>query len=135
MSSKLDWFSTIRGRIGLPFDRVLLYATGGLAIGGVKSDTAVTFGTVANPVYNLANHIGSASTTRTGWTVGVGGEYAFAPRWSVKAEYLYIDLDSFTYTSALVAPAGVAPGYSWSTTVRERDQVERVGVNYRFGGP
>ena len=135
VSSKLEWFSTVRGRIGVPFDRVLLYATGGLAIGGVKSDTAVTFGTAgATGVYNLANQTGSMSATRTGWVVGAGGEYAFAPRWSVKAEYLYIDLGSFTYPSPLVAPAGVAPGYSWSTTVRERDQVVRVGVNYRFGG-
>jgi len=135
-NSKLDWFSTVRGRAGIAFAHALLYVTGGLAIGEVQSDTAVTFGTFpVLPVFNAASHIGSTSTTQTGWVAGVGGEYAIDTHWSLKAEYLYVDLGSVSYTSPLIAPAGVLPGYSWSTSFRERDQVARIGVNYRWGSP
>jgi outer membrane immunogenic protein len=97
----------------------------------------VTFGT--GTVYNGAIQIGSASSWQVGWTAGVGGEYAFAPNWSVKAEYLYVSLDSFNYSSPLVASvAAAAPGYAWRTAVVERDNIVRIGVNYKFwggGGP
>jgi outer membrane immunogenic protein len=136
VTSRLDWLSTVRARAGIAVEGVLLYVTGGLAIGGLQSDTAVTFGTFpVLPVFNAANHLGSISTTRTGWVAGVGGEYAIDANWSIKAEYLYVDLGSYAYNSPLVAPAGVAAGYSWSTNVRERDQMARIGVNYRWGGP
>jgi outer membrane immunogenic protein len=137
VSSRLDWLSTFRGRAGYAWDRLYLYATGGLAIGDVRSDTNVTFGTVAvNPVFNGAVHIGSASSWQVGWTAGAGGEYAFSPQWSVKAEYLYVDLGTFSYFSPLVAataPAAVGPGYAWRTSVTERDHIVRIGLNYKFG--
>jgi outer membrane immunogenic protein len=97
----------------------------------------VTFGTFpVNPVYNGAVQIGSGSSWQVGWTAGVGGEYAFNSNWSLKAEYLYIDLGTFTYSSPLVAAVpAFAPGYSWRTSVTERDHIVRVGLNYHFGGP
>ena len=59
----------------------------------VRSDTNVSFATFpVNPVYNGAVHIGSNSEIRVGWVAGAGAEYAFASNWSVKAEYLYVDL-------------------------------------------
>jgi outer membrane immunogenic protein len=134
VSSKLEWLATFRARGGFAFDRVLIYVTGGVAVGGITSETNVSFATFpVNPVYNGAIHIGSDRFTRVGWVLGVGGEYAFAPRWSVKAEYLYIDLGEHTYFSPLVASAApAAPGYAWKTVVSERDQVLRVGLNYKF---
>ena len=139
VTTKLDSLATLRGRAGFAWDRFFVYGTGGLAYGDLHSDTNVTFGTVAvNPVYNGAIHIGSASSWQVGWTAGVGGEYAFAPSWSIKAEYLYVSLDSFNYSSLLVASvSAAAPGYAWKTSVSERDNIVRVGVNYKFwgGGP
>jgi outer membrane immunogenic protein len=136
VSSKMEWFGTLRARGGIAFDRLFLYATGGLAFANLQSTTNVSFGTVAgNPVYNGAIHIGSESWTRAGWVIGAGGEYAFAPHWSVKAEYLYMDFGTHTYLSPLVAataPAVVGPGYSWTTSVRERFHIARVGINYKF---
>ena len=136
VSTRLDWLGTFRGRAGFAWDRLYLYATGGLAIGDVRSDTNVTFGVVGAPVYNGAVHIGSGSSWQVGWTAGAGGEYAFSPQWSLKAEYLYVDLGTFSYFSPLVAaaaPAAVGPGYGWRTSVTERDHIVRVGLNYKFG--
>ncbi len=133
VTDRLDWFSTVRARGGFVFGHTLVYVTGGMAIGGLHSDTAVTFGTFpVLPVYDMANHLGSISTTQIGWVAGFGGEYEIDANWSIKAEYLYIDLSPYSYSSPLTAPAGVAPGYSWTTNVHERDQVARIGVNYRF---
>ncbi len=136
LSSKIDGLFTFRGRIGYAWDRLFVYATGGLALGEISSQTNVTFATTgALTVYNGATHIGSASADRAGWVVGAGSEYAFAPHWSVKAEFLYVDLGTFTYNSPLVAAAAagaVGAGYSWSTRIHERDEVARVGLNYKF---
>jgi outer membrane immunogenic protein len=134
VSSKLPWLATFRARGGWAFDRLLVYATGGLAVGGIESETNVTFATFPTlPVYNGATHIGSDRFTRVGWVLGFGAEYAFAPRWSVKAEYLYIDLGSHTYFSPLVASvSAAAPGYGWRTTVNERDQIARIGLNFKL---
>jgi outer membrane immunogenic protein len=134
VSSRLQSFATVRGRIGYTFDRLLVYATGGLAIGHIKSETNVTFATGAPaPVYNGAVHIGSDSTTRFGWVLGGGGEYSLAGNWSIKAEYLYVNLGTYTYASPLVAAtAAFVPGYSWTTTVREHEHIARIGLNYKF---
>jgi outer membrane immunogenic protein len=136
VSSKLEWFATLRGRVGYAFDRLLVFGTGGVAFANIKSETNVSFATFApSPVYNGAVHIGSDSFTNVGWVVGAGLEYAFAPNWSVKGEYLYMDFGTHHNFSPLVAataPAAVGPGYSWSTSVRERENVVRVGLNYKF---
>jgi outer membrane immunogenic protein len=89
---KLNYFGTVRGRLGFtPIDSVLLYATGGLAYGQVESN--INTSDVGAPIIT-GPASGSASATRTGWTAGGGIEtaLAFAPRWSLKAEYLYYDL-------------------------------------------
>lgn len=136
LSSELEWFATLRGRIGLAFDRLLIYGTGGLAIGQIKSQTNVSFATFpVSPVYNGAIHIGSSSSTEVGWVLGAGAEYAFATNWSVKAEYLHIEFGTQSYLSPLsaaAAPAAVGPGYSWGTTVHPRYNIARVGLNYKF---
>jgi outer membrane immunogenic protein len=134
VSDRLDWYSTVRGRLGFTWDYFLAYGTGGLVVGGVTSRTDVAFGNFGvNPVYNNAVHVGSFSEDRTGWVAGGGLEYALSHNWSIKGEYLHLDLGSFNYHSPLIAPAGVASGYSWSTHVRNSEEVARVGINYRFG--
>jgi outer membrane immunogenic protein len=84
-----------------------------------------------------STYAGSASPTRSGWTIGGGVEWAFANNWSVKAEYLYLDFGTWSYISPNTSNAGgpAAPTFTFATNVRSREQIARIGVNYRFGGP
>ncbi len=126
VTHQLDGLATARGRLGYAFDRLLVYGTGGLAIGRVRS----AFFQIFLPA-GVTTDVGSASDTRVGWTVGAGLEYAFSGNWSAKAEYLYVDLGSFAYDS----PASNDPRYLWTTTVKTREHIGRVGINYHFNGP
>ena len=121
---QLDWFGTVRARAGFTaMDNLLLYATGGLAYGGVSSSVSL----VLTPASD-GNYAGSASGTKTGWTAGAGAEYAFARNWSVKVEYLYLDLG--TTTVRMVDPG--RPGTFIDYGFRHRDNIVRAGVNYKF---
>jgi len=129
------WFGTARARVGFtPWDRVLFYGTAGVAFANYQSNTAVTFATFpVLPVYSGAVHVGSGSSTQVGGVVGGGVEWAFMGNWSAKVEYLYMWFNGFSYASPLiVAAVPTAPAYSWTTTVTPREQVIRVGVNYKF---
>jgi outer membrane immunogenic protein len=122
------WFGTFRGRVGwTTADHWLFYATGGLAYGNAKfSNVGVATLTVTSPVAGtFSNSVAtgfSGSTTRIGWTVGGGIEKAFTRNWSVKAEYLYVDLGNYTFGA----------GTGLDTNVRLRDHIARVGINYKF---
>jgi outer membrane immunogenic protein len=134
------WFATVRARAGFtPWERVLVYGTAGIAWADFASNTAVTFATVpVAGVFNGAVHTGSASSTQVGGVVGGGVEWAIANNWSVKAEYLYMWFNGLSYASPLVASVSpAAPGYAWNTNITSREQIVRIGVNYRFdwGGP
>jgi outer membrane immunogenic protein len=128
-SERLDWFGTVRGRLGVtPAPQALLYVTGGFAYGEVKSSTNVSFANTTDA------YSGSTSTTRGGWTIGAGGEWAFAPTWSAKLEYLYIDLGNFNYSNACITAvcAAFAPPPAYQTDLRVRENVVRVGINHQF---
>jgi len=135
VSTKRDWFSTVRARAGGVWNSTLIYGTAGLAVSRVNSKTVTQFGNAGGlGVYNDASHVGSASAARPGIAVGTGLEYAFVKNWSLKAEYLFLFFpDPLTYRSPLVAPGGVAAGYSWKTKVSALDEhVVRLGINYKF---
>jgi len=97
------WFGTLRGRAGVAFSNILLYATLGLAYGGVTGEIAGL----------------SENKSHLGWTAGLGMEFGFTPNWSAKAEYLYIDLNDRTYSVT-----GVGNGLE--------SNLLRFGVNYHF---
>jgi outer membrane immunogenic protein len=99
------WFGTLRARVGFAVNNVLLYATGGLAYGELKGE-----------FFGLGE-----DKTLVGWTAGAGIEYGFlfAPKWSAKLEYLYMDLASRTYSIT-----GVDNGL--------HSNFLRLGVNYHF---
>lgn len=124
VSQKIDWFGTVRGRLGIAFDRVLVYGTGGFAYGQTTTDLTMSdsLGFVA------AN---SNKNTRTGWVAGAGIEWAFAPNWSLKGEYQYIDLGKNTVV-AQERLGGAATAFAVSTTTRSDFHTGRIGVNYRF---
>jgi len=108
--SKLDLFGTIRGRAGGTFGQVMPYVTGGAAIGRGTAQT-VNGGVVT-----------SQGATHFGWTAGLGIEAKATENISVKAEYLYVDLGSQTYSGL---PVG-------SRDVGHRFSVIRAGLNYHF---
>jgi outer membrane immunogenic protein len=117
-SDKETWFGTTRGRLGFTpgASNWLLYGTGGVAYGDVHSAFTLTTPIGAATVSN--------SSTRVGWTAGGGVEYMFLPRWSLKAEYLYMDLG----TADLSLP------FTISQHIRFQDNIARVGIDYHFGG-
>jgi outer membrane immunogenic protein len=101
----LPWFGTVRGRAGYLFTPTfLVYGTAGFAYGQVDA-------------WGFNN-------TRTGWTAGGGVEWLFAPHWSAKAEYLYVDLDSNGRTGTF--------GWTWGNRFHPQLNIVRVGVNYHF---
>ena len=97
------WFGTLRGRVGYALGNVMFFGTGGLAFGELR---ATTFGL-------------SESHSTVGWTAGVGAEMGFAPNWSAKVEYLYVDLSNNNFVIT-----GASNGYRFGLI--------RAGVNYHF---
>lgn len=111
---KIDAFGSVTGRIGVAFDAVLLYAKGG-------------YGWADNKISATGRGVNfSEWKIHSGWTVGGGLEWMFAPQWSAKVEYQYYDLDRDRYLAAVIPP-GVDLSGSFHTA--------KVGVNYHFGGP
>lgn len=125
---KLNWLGTVRGRLGyLPAERVMLYATGGLAYGDARLSTALSRTTGSRCAGNNCQS-GSTSDTLVGWTVGGGLEWAFANNWSAKAEYLYFDLGSLSH--AMTDPN--FPLTNFNASAPFKGSIARVGLNYQF---
>ena len=125
VDQRLEWFGTVRGRLGvLVTPAVLLYATGGLAYGSVKTDAVLSSITPAGVPVAAAS---SSSTTHAGWTIGGGIEAHLGGNWTGKAEYLYMDLGTFSSTVAL--PAAIIGA---NISSRITDNIFRVGINYHF---
>lgn len=120
----LDWFGTVRGRVGYAMDRVLFYATGGLIYGQLSSSTLTTYSPLPPFTYS-----GSDSDVRVGFIVGGGVEYAIDPHWSVKAEGFYYE---FTGQDYIASPLAANPPFAISDSARLTGAIGRVGVNYKF---
>jgi outer membrane immunogenic protein len=116
IGTKTTWLDTLRLRLGYAADRTLWYVTGGVAFANVKA-------TEVEPGVNPESEV---SKTHTGWTLGGGAEYAFDPNWSAKLEYLHVDFNGTGYS-------GFCCGYSAKGSVNLKEEVVRVGINYRFG--
>lgn len=114
-TGKVQWFGTVRGRLGANVaERTMLYGTAGLAYGKVKVDAALDGETVA-----------AVSKNRAGWTAGAGLEHALTDNVTLKTEYLYTDLGK-------VSLKGVN-GYTVDDTrISTKFSTVRVGVNYKF---
>jgi outer membrane immunogenic protein len=97
------WFGTLRGRAGYAINNVLLFATFGLAYGGLDGQFLGL----------------EESKTLFGWAGGLGMEVGFTPNWSAKVEYLYMDLGSRAFSIT-----GIDNGLQSSYL--------RFGVNYHF---
>ena len=120
-SEKIRWLGTLRGRVGLASDRVLIYATGGFAYGGVN--------VAQNTIFPSTQYPSSASDTKTGWTVGGGFEYGFDRNWTGKIEGLYYDLGTIS-TAGIGVP--IDDGYLGGKEFDVKGGIVRVGLNYKF---
>jgi outer membrane immunogenic protein len=141
LTQKLDWFGTVRGRLGVAVTpRVLLYGTGGLAYGHITTSGSVSainvggFPGADGGTFTPVAGSFASSTTKVGWTAGAGVEGGFADNWSARLEYLYVDLGtvSGSLTTPVLALSGapLVVGYRSHVT----DNILRFGVNYRFSG-
>lgn len=120
---KLDAIGTLRARLGYAVvDNTLLYVTGGLAYGHVKSSASIF------SVPGASALAGSEDTWKVGWTVGGGIEHMFAPNWSVKGEYLYYDLGN---SDVNLLPAG-GPPETGVISYKNTGHIIRAGLNYHF---
>ena len=146
-SEKINWFGTVRARLGfLPVDNLLAYVTGGFAYGRVEH-SATYINNSAAPLTGSGFGFsftcgpfapcfaGSSSDVVGGWTVGGGVEYAIWQRWTLRAEYLYVSLDNKSVTQA--GTALLIPGSTLSSTNANFDRttfnVARIALNYKFG--
>jgi len=112
VETRIRDMGTVRGRVGYAFDQVLIYGTAGYA----WADNRITLSALNVSI--------SDSQIHSGWTAGAGVEVMFAPKWSVKAEYLYRSFDSETYFAGIRRP-GLESGTLNLNSVQ-------LGVNYHF---
>ena len=111
-TSQMPWFGTLRGRLGVAFDRLLVYATAGGAAGELRSNFTIPTGPT------------STTVTYGTWTAGGGLEYGITDNLSARVEYLYFDTGD-------VATGSIGPPTT-TITSRLKDNLVRAGVNYRF---
>jgi outer membrane immunogenic protein len=115
------WLATARGRLGYAQDKWLLYVTGGGAWAELQTTNYAPVGGLAAIQKN----------TLSGWTVGVGAEYALGYGWSIKGEYLYMEFGSSTFFTP------TTPVALTEFNVKLRQSVARFGMNYKcdWAGP
>lgn len=130
VSGGSNWIGTVRPRVGYAVDRTLLYVTGGLAFGSVNSGGSVSYvgtgapGAPVTAVYGAT----SSSSTKVGYALGAGGEYAITPNVIARVEYLYASLGSKGQSYL----AAANPGTSFSNSYRTNVSLLRGGVSYKF---
>ena len=103
-----NWLATARARLGYAVDRMLIYGTVGGAFGNIAANTS---GTTLQ------------QAPRAGWTAGGGVETAVSDDWTVRAEYLFVDLQDADLTGAVVTPM---------TVKLDNVSIIRVGLDYKF---
>jgi outer membrane immunogenic protein len=116
------WLTTLTGRLGYAWDRVLFYGKGGGAWVGSNNFTLTNVATGSS--VSFANN-----NTNTGWTAGAGVEWAFYDNWTARVEYDYVGLNGATFTVPATFP--VVSGDVF-TTHNRNIQTVTVGINYLF---
>lgn len=127
-TAKIDWFGTVRAKVGYAVNNVLFYGTGGLAYGEVNASTSFNDPSAGGGPRVFA---GSSSSTKTGWAAGAGVDYALSRNWTVGAEYLYVDLGTISTTETQVS--GPANASTFTSNSKFTANIARLTINYKFG--
>lgn len=117
VESKMKYLGTVRGRLGVAFDRTLVYATGGYAYSEIDGNIRVSAG--GFPVVS-----GTDKISLSGWTIGGGVEHAVTNNVVVRAEYLYVDFGN--------ASTQVNLGFPFQDTFQWQSHVVRGGLSWKF---
>lgn len=128
MSRDVNWLATVRGRLGYAWDRVLVYGTGGVAW-----SNADYFG-IESRAGGVNIDVASFSSTRVGWVLGGGVEYALSQNWTIRGEYLFYSTDGVSALATAIPSLGAlnpTVTFDWDRT---NLHVLRFGINYKFGG-
>jgi opacity protein-like surface antigen len=126
--AKLNSLSSLTGRLGIVWQRALIYVKAGVATGQVRSQT--TFNANVAPQPTQASATNGETKRLVGWTVGGGLEFALTERWSAKAEYMHFDLGSAVF-DVFPNAAGAALGCCFADLDTQGDLV-RIGVNVKL---
>jgi outer membrane immunogenic protein len=127
----------VRGRLGyLVTPDVLLYGTGGIAFqkfsNSITCETSLT-DPLCGPTAIPAAATATNSSTRTGWTAGVGIDAKIFANWMLRAEYRYSDFGTWSNSLSLVSP-GVSV-VTVATNLKINTHIGMIGLAYKFGGP
>ncbi len=124
------WLATVRGRLGLAWDRFLVYATGGVAFTDLRYIQTLT---ATGAVFGSASAIAEITQTQTGPAVGGGAEYALWNNLSVRAEYLYAEFGDVSRGSFPIVSGTAFSNTFTGSTGKLHDHIVRIGLNYKFG--
>jgi outer membrane immunogenic protein len=131
--TSLDWFGTVRGRLGYSFDRTLIYLTGGFAYGGNSASSSITLDEKDMAPNGIFTYSPTSSGIHTGYVLGSGLEYALTRNWSIKGEYQYFNLGTTSgYYGYHIFPGGlesIARGY---VTTEHDFHTARLGLNFHL---
>jgi outer membrane immunogenic protein len=112
------WLATLRARMGVAWDRVLIYATAGGAGGNIGANFSGTALTTA-----------SSSSSEFGWTAGGGLEFGITDNVTAKVEYLYVDLQNSSFSCPTTTCGGTA---ATTGPVSFTTSLVRAGLNLKF---
>jgi outer membrane immunogenic protein len=125
-SGLVEWYGTLRGRVGYAAGPWLFYGTGGLAYGGVRLDsTFSTFGGLTTSA--------TASQVRAGWVAGAGVEYLLRPNLSLTFNYQYVDLGRLNLASTTTLLTTFGPfSVGQTASMHAQFQAATVGISWHF---
>jgi outer membrane immunogenic protein len=118
-TTNLDWFATLRGRLGVTVTpTTLLYATGGVAIAHFEN----AWGYALNVTPDF-----SSDKTRTTWVVGGGIEQMLTRNWTIRLEGLYADFGDWTITGPTLIP-----GFPYRSRFSHTVGIARGALNWKW---
>jgi outer membrane immunogenic protein len=120
-NAEVDWYGTLRGRLGWSSGPVLFYGTGGLAYGRVELNSSIS----ASPLFLSSQ----TSSVKVGWVAGGGIEYMWRPDVILNIGYQYVDLGTVSLASST---AGFGGTLSQSASAHAQFHVATIGLNWKF---
>jgi outer membrane immunogenic protein len=131
--AKIDWYGTVRARLGWATGAFLIYGTAGLAYGHAALSNTYNLGTFGQ-LQSIGPLVGQASPVKAGWVVGGGVEYLLTRDVSLNLEYQYVDLGSVG-VGAMTPPAPFERLVGPSASAHAQFQAVTLGVNWHFAPP